>query len=94
MTDYTFGEGDVKMRIANIMRYEKPAKTVVLVSILAVILLTLTIGTNPVEKQTELLGADYQMVDVVYASGSVEQLDNGHDVMNVPYCATTQICIV
>lgn len=87
MTDYTFGEGDVKMRIANIMRYEKPAKSVVLVSILAVILLTLTIGTNPVEKQTELLGADYQMVDVVYASGSVEQMDNGHDVMNVPYCA-------
>ena len=86
-TPLAFGEGDIKMRIANIMRYEKPAKSVVLVSILAVILLTLTIGTNPVEKQTELLGADYQMVDVIYASGSVEQLDNGHDVMNVPYCA-------
>ncbi len=86
-TPLAFGEGDVKMRIANIMRYEKPSKMVVAISILAVLMLTLTIGTNPVETNTELLGADYQMVDVVYASGSVEQLDNGHDVMNVPYCA-------
>lgn len=86
-TPLAFGEGDIKMRIANIMRYEKPSKIIVLVSVLAMLILTLTIGTNPVENQTELAGADYQMVDVVYANGSVEQLDNGHDVMHVPYCA-------
>lgn len=78
---------DVKMRIANIMRCQKPTKLAELVSVLVVLILTFTIGTNPVQKNTELLGADYLMTDVIYAGDSVEQLDNGHDVRKVPYCA-------
>lgn len=56
-------------------------------SVLLILLIVFIFGTNPVERNTELLGADYQMVDVVYARGFEEQTDNGHDIMNVPYCA-------
>lgn len=69
-TPLAFGEGDIKARISNIMRYQKPTKLAVLVSVLVILILTFTFGTNPVQKNTELLGANYHAREILYATES------------------------
>ena len=69
-TPLAFGEGDIKARISNIMRYEKPTKIVLLLAMIAVLMLAISFGTNPVQKNTELLGANYHAREILYATES------------------------
>lgn len=46
-TPLAFGEGDIKARIKNIMRYHKPAVFVVVLAVAAVIVLAVVLGSNP-----------------------------------------------
>lgn len=48
-----FGEGDTKARVKNIMRYRKPAVGVAVVAALAVGLLLIALGSNPMETQAD-----------------------------------------
>ena len=77
----------MKHRFSSMARYKKVTIIVALAFVLITGLLAIAIGTHTTEINTELLGADYQMTDVIYANSSMEQLDNGADVMGVPYCA-------
>ena len=43
----TFGEGNIKGRIKNVLNFKRPAAWVLIISVLAVILLSVFLLTNP-----------------------------------------------
>lgn len=49
LSPLAFGEGNVKARVKNILNYKKPAFWVVIVSIIAVIILSVVLISNPVK---------------------------------------------
>lgn len=61
-----FGEGDTKSRIKNVMNYKKPAFGVLIVCLVTVIALSILLMLNPKQSSNNLIGATYQVGEVLY----------------------------
>ncbi len=62
-----FGEGDTKGRIHNLANWRKPAFWVILVAIIACLVLGVCLLTNPMERQTVLMGANYDIEETLFS---------------------------
>lgn len=65
-TPLAFGEGDTKGRIKNVMNYKKPTFWVVIVAVIVLFVVGVGGMTNPFIRETDLMGANYQVDKVVY----------------------------
>ena len=66
-TPLAFGEGDTKGRINNLSKWKKPAVWVVLIAVVACAVFAVCALTNPVSKNTIVMGANYDIEEVLYA---------------------------
>ena len=62
-----FGEGDTKGRIKNLSKWKKPTVWVVLIAVVACVVFAVCTLTNPVSKNTIVMGANYDIEEVLYA---------------------------
>ncbi|MBO5036333.1 MAG: hypothetical protein J6D42_04565 [Clostridia bacterium] len=65
-TPLAFGEGNTETRIKNIAKFKKPAHIVIIAAIAIVSISTVVLITNPANKNTELLGANYHINKIIY----------------------------
>lgn len=63
-----FGETGVKERIKRVMNYKKPAFWIILLALVASIAVCVLLLTNPVAKNTTLMGANYKVTEVLYST--------------------------
>ena len=61
-----FGEGDPKGRIRNLAHWKQPVLWGVLAAVLACAVFAVVLLTNPLHRQTVLMGADYDVEEVLY----------------------------
>ncbi len=78
-----FGEGDTKGRIRNLANWKKPAIWVILVAVIVCVVLAVCLLTNPVTKQTTLMGANYEIDEILYVSPSSASTE-----LPLQYCIT------
>ena len=80
-----FGEVGVKERVKSVMNYKKPAFWIVVLAIIACVIVAVCFLTNPVTKNTIVLGANYDIEEVLYA------VTVGDEISTEPplqYCVT------
>ena len=80
-----FGEVGVKERVKSVMNYKKPAFWIIILAIIACVGVAICFLTNPVSKNTIVLGANYDIEKVLYA------VTVGDEVSTEPplqYCIT------
>jgi len=80
-----FGEVGVKARVKSVMNYKKPAFWVVVLAVIACVVVAVCFLTNPVSKNTIVLGANYDIEEVLYA------VTVGDEISTEPplqYCVT------
>ncbi|MBE6540885.1 MAG: hypothetical protein E7672_00335 [Ruminococcaceae bacterium] len=83
-TPLAFGEGNTEGRIKNIARWKKPALWVILAAILVTVVVIVCLVTDPAQKNTSLMGADYRVEEVLYdSSGDIEYKDNGEAMVSI-----------
>lgn len=80
-----FGEGDPKVRIRNLAHWKKPVLWVVLAAVLACAVFAVVLLTNPLHRQTVLMGADYDVEEVLYR---VDFSNEEPDAVPLQYCVT------
>ena len=68
-TPLAFGEESVKTRINNIARMKKPTVIMIVAATIIVLTSTVILITDPMNKQTELLGANYHISECIYNDG-------------------------
>lgn len=80
-----FGEGDTKSRIRNLENWKKPAAWIVTASVILCVVLVIILIGNPVPKDTEVMGAEYEIGTVLYEA-TVGELGS----VDIPdyYCVT------
>ena len=81
----TFGEVGVKERVKSVMNYKKPAFWIVILASISCAAVAVCFLTNPVTKNTIVLGANYDIEKVLYA------VTVGDEVSTEPplqYCIT------
>ncbi len=61
-----FGEGDTVGRVKNIARWKKPALWVIVTAVIVCIVLAVCLATNPMSRDTMLLGAEYRVAETLY----------------------------
>lgn len=86
-----FGEGNVKNRIINIMKFKKPALVTVVVAVLVVIVLFVVMGSNPkmeIDEEASTLPENETIVlderadtSYVYVEGQTELEKNQNDLL-------------
>jgi beta-lactamase regulating signal transducer with metallopeptidase domain len=80
-----FGEGNVKGRIKNVLNYKKPRFWVTITAIAILLTSCIILLTNPVSKQTILMGANYQVDTILYDT----DIGEIGDITSYPeYCIT------
>ena len=80
-----FGEVGVKERVKSVMNYKKPAFWIVILASISCAALAVCFLTNPVTKNTIVLGANYDIEEVLYA------VTIGDEISTEPplqYCVT------
>ena len=68
-TPLAFGEGNTEGRINNIAKWKKPAVWVIVVAVIVCVVLAVCLITNPMNRDTMLLGAEYRIVETLYNTG-------------------------
>ena len=63
-----FGEVNVKTRIRSVLHYKKPAFWLALAAAIACVAAAVCLLTDPLERQTHLLGSEYKVTEVLYAT--------------------------
>ena len=63
-----FGEVNVKTRIRSVLHYKKPAFWLAVVAAIACIAAAVCLLTDPLSGETKLMGADYKVTEVLYAT--------------------------
>ena len=72
-----FGEGNTEGRIKNIAKWKKPAVWVIVVAVIVCVVLTVCLITNPMNRDTMLLGAEYRVEETLYRTAKEhEYIDN------------------
>jgi len=71
-----FGEGNTKGRIKNIANWKKPAIWVIVSTILVTLCAVICLITNPMQKNTLLLGAEYRIAETLYSTGDTNFTDS------------------
>ena len=71
-----FGEGDTEGRIKNIAKWKKPAVWVIVVAVIVCVVLAVCLITNPMNRATMLLGAEYRIAETLYNTGDNDYSDN------------------
>ena len=71
-----FGEGDTEGRIKNIAKWKKPAVWVIVVAVIVCVVLAVCLITNPMNRATMLLGAEYRIAETLYNTGDNDYTDN------------------
>ena len=84
-----FGEGDTEGRVKNIARWKKPAVWVIVIAVIVCIVLAVCLITNPMNRDTMLLGAEYRITETLYSTGDTDYTDN--DSPSV--CITADYCL-
>ena len=79
-----FGEVGVKARIRSVLHYKKPAFWLALVSAALCLTAAVCLLTNPYERQTRLLGADYKVENILYETAAA-------GTPTVEYCITADL---
>ena len=77
-TPLAFGEGSTEGRIRNIARWKKPAAWVIVTAGIACVILAVCLITNPMNRDTMLLGAEYRIAEVLYRVNEEQDWDAGH----------------
>ena len=75
-TPLAFGEGNTEGRIKNIAKWKKPAVWVIVVAVIICVVLAVCLITNPMNRDTMLLGAEYRIVETLYNTGDNVYSDN------------------
>lgn len=84
-----FGEGDTEGRVKNIAGWKKPAVWVIVVAVIVCVVLAVCLITNPMNRDTMLLGAEYRIAETLYSTGDTDYTDN--DSPSV--CITADYCL-
>ena len=84
-----FGEGDTEGRVKNIARWKKPAVWVIVTAVIVCVVLAVCLITNPMNRDTMLLGAEYRVAETLYNTGTTSYVD--HD--SPSYCITADYCL-
>ena len=84
-----FGEGDTEGRVKNIAKWKKPAVWVIVVAVIVCVVLAVCLITNPMNRDTMLLGAEYRITETLYSTGDTDYTDN--DSPSV--CITADYCL-
>ncbi len=84
-TPLAFGEGDTKGRIHNLANWKKPTIWIILIAVLACAVFAVTLLTNPMHRQTIVMGANYDIEETLYPQDSANE-----DSLETPlqYCVT------
>ena len=80
-----FGEVGVKERVKSVMNYKKPAFWVVVLAVIACVVVAVCFLTDPVSKNTIVLGANYEIEEVLYAATVGEEISAEPPLQ---YCVT------
>jgi hypothetical protein len=75
-TPLAFGEGNTEGRIKNIAKWKKPAVWVIVVAVIVCVVLAVCLITNPMNRDTMLLGAEYRIAETLYNTGDNDYSDN------------------
>ena len=84
-----FGEGDTEGRVKNIAKWKKPAVWVIVTAVIVCVVLTVCLITNPMSRDTMLLGAEYRVAETLYNTGTTSYVDND----SPSYCITADYCL-
>lgn len=89
-TPLAFGEGDTKARVKNVMKYKKPLLLVSAIAGAVILVITIFFMANPVYKNTELFGANYEVKQVLYDTvvHSVSDEFVSQEMNELTYCIT------
>ena len=71
-----FGEGNTEGRIKNIAKWKKPAVWVIVIVAIVCAVLAVCLITNPTNRDTMLLGAEYRIAETLYNIGDNVYSDN------------------
>ncbi len=77
-----FGEVGVRERVRSVLNYKKPAFWIVLLSVIACVIVAVCFLTDPVAKNTTLMGADYTVEEILYPA------EDGEPEPPRQYCVT------
>ncbi len=89
-TPLAFGEGNTEGRIKNIAKWKKPAVWVIVLAVVICVVLTVCLITNPMNRDTMLLGAEYRVAETLYclAESYVYEDNDGASI-----CITADYCL-
>ena len=89
-TPLAFGEGNTEGRIKNIAKWKKPAVWVIVVAVIVCVVLAVCLITNPMNRDTMLLGAEYRVEETLYclAESYVYEDNDGASI-----CITADYCL-
>lgn len=90
-TPLAFGEGNTEGRIKNIAKWKKPAVWVIVVAVIVCVVLTVCLITNPMDRDTMLLGAEYQVAETLYETPSQRSFFVDNDLPS--FCITADFCL-
>ena len=68
-----FGEAGVKTRIRSVLHYKKPAFWLAATAVLVCMIAAVCLLTDPYDRQTRLLGGEYKVTEVLYATPNHSQ---------------------
>jgi len=89
-TPLAFGEGDTVGRVKNIAAWKKPAIWVTGIAVAVCTLAAVCLITNPINRETTVLGAEYRIAEVLYhTQESYNRTDN--DTPSI--CITADLCL-
>lgn len=87
-----FGEVGVKERIKRVMNYKKPAFWLIMITTVTAVLVSMFFLTNPKSSNTEVMGAEYKIKEVLYSASIPEKSDGTANQMYAGksslYCLT------
>ena len=90
-TPLAFGEGDTMGRIKNIAKWKKPAVWVIVIAVVVCVVLAICLMTNPVNRDTMLLGAEYRIAETLYETPSQRSFLADNDLP--AFCITADFCL-
>jgi len=89
-TPLAFGEGNTEGRIKNIAKWKKPAVWVIVIVAIVCAFLAVCLITNPMNRDTMLLGAEYRIEEILYRT-SEEYIHEDNDSPSI--CITADYCL-
>jgi len=85
-----FGEGNTEGRIKNIAKWKKPALWITVAAIVICLITAICLITNPMNRNTMLLGAEYRIAETLYHT---EEYPVFRDEDQHSLCITADYCL-